>query len=102
MVTNDDELTLLTTDTEFKLIFDKVMDEFKLEKNEYKYEVDITRSVPLLRSFIFVSKRVYDEARAEERTRIIRALGNELTKTYAEQRYIDGIRDVIAFIKEMK
>ena len=42
------------------------------------------------------------ETRAEERTRIIRALGNELTKTYAEQRYIDGIRDVIAFIKEMK
>ena len=47
-------------------------------------------------------RSLMNKARAEERTRIIRALGNELTKTYAEQRYIDGIRDVIAFIKEMK
>ena len=63
---NEDELALLATDKEFKRVFKKAMSELeKNEGNEYKYKIHISRVVPLLRSFIFVSKRIYDEARAE-------------------------------------
>ena len=67
MTTNeDDELALLATDKKFKRIFKKAASELEKNKdNEYKYKIHISEVVPLLRSFIFVSKRVYDEAKAE-------------------------------------
>ena len=67
MATNEeDELTLLATDKEFKRVFSKAMSELAKNKEiEYKYKTHISRVVPLLRSFIFVSKRIYDEARAD-------------------------------------
>ena len=64
---NEDELALLATDKEFKRVFKKAMSELeKNEVNEYKYKIHINRVVPLLRSFIFISKRIYDEARADQ------------------------------------
>ena len=88
--TNDeDELIVLARDKEYGRVFNKAINQLEKHTNQdYRYEIDIKRTVPLLRSFIFVSRKVYDEARAETIKKIRAALAD-----YMQSEGCDCCRD---------
>ena len=88
MANEDDELVLLATDKKFKRIFKKATSELEKNKDdEYKYKIHISEVVPLLRSFIFVSKRIYDEAKAEGYKEGLAKQSNKMQKNKQNKLY---------------
>ena len=87
MANEDDELVLLATDKKFKRIFKKATSELENKDDEYKYKIHISEVVPLLRSFIFVSKRIYDDAKAEGYKEGLAKQSNKMQKNKQNKLY---------------